>query len=168
MGAWRPRLVAGRPLYLALADALARDVTEGRLTTGTRLPTQRELAEALGVTVGTVTRGYVEAARLSGTPHLAVAWRHVVPNITPVVGVQVSVSIGIAILAEAGLSYLGLGSGPEAPTWGRMLRDAQAYIFNAPQLALWPGLAIAVTTMGFNLLGDGLRDLLDPRLREIR
>ena len=123
---------------------------------------------ARAATLQVMSQGYVEAARLSGTPHLAVAWRHVVPNIAPVVGVQVSVSIGIAILAEAGLSYLGLGSGPEAPTWGRMLRDAQAYIFNAPQLALWPGLAIAVTTMGFNLLGDGLRDLLDPRLREIR
>ncbi|MHA6524831.1 ABC transporter permease [Tessaracoccus sp. G1721] len=123
---------------------------------------------ARAATLQVMSQGYVEAARLSGTPHLAVAWRHVLPNIAPVLGVQVSVSIGIAILAEAGLSYLGLGSGPEAPTWGRMLRDAQGYIFNAPLIALWPGLAIAVTTMGFNLLGDGLRDVLDPRLREIR
>ncbi|HSO70680.1 MAG TPA: ABC transporter permease [Arachnia sp.] len=123
---------------------------------------------ARAATLQVMSQGYVEAARLSGTPYLAVAWRHVLPNIAPIVGVQVSVSIGIAILAEAGLSYLGLGSGPEAPTWGRMLREAQGYIFNAPLLALWPGLAIAVATMGFNLLGDGLRDLLDPRLREIR
>ncbi|NHB85952.1 ABC transporter permease [Tessaracoccus sp. HDW20] len=106
--------------------------------------------------------GYVEAARVSGTPRLAIAWRHVLPNIAPVLGVQASVSFGIAILAEAGLSYLGLGSGPDAPTWGRMLREAQDNLFNAPALALWPGLAIAIATMGFNLLGDGLRDLLDP------
>ncbi|MHA6511653.1 ABC transporter permease [Tessaracoccus sp. Z1128] len=119
-------------------------------------------------TLQVMSQGYVEAARLSGIPYLAVAWRHVLPNIAPVVGVQVSVSIGIAILAEAGLSYLGLGSGPDSPTWGRMLREAQGHIFSDPQLALWPGLAIAVATMGFNLLGDGLRDLLDPRLREIR
>lgn len=111
--------------------------------------------------------GFIEAARVSGTPRLAIAVRHVLPNISPVLGVQASVSFGIAILAEAGLSYLGLGSGPDAPTWGRMLREAQDNLFNAPILALWPGLAIAVATMGFNLLGDGLRDLLDPRLREV-
>ena len=110
--------------------------------------------------------GFVEAARVSGTPTLHIAWRHILPNIAPVLGVQASVSFGIAILAEAGLSYLGLGSGPDAPTWGRMLREAQDQLFNAPGLALWPGLAIAIATMGFNLLGDGLRDLLDPRLRE--
>lgn len=123
---------------------------------------------ARAATLQVMSQGYVEAARLSGTPHLAVAWRHVLPNIAPAVGVQTSVSIGIAILAEAGLSYLGLGSGPESPTWGRMLREAQNYIFSEPELALWPGLAIAVATLGFNLLGDGLRDLLDPRLKEIR
>ena len=111
--------------------------------------------------------GYVEAARVSGTPNLAIAVRHVLPNIAPTLGVQASVSFGMAILAEAGLSYLGLGSGPDAPTWGRMLREAQDNLFNAPVLALWPGLAIAIATMGFNLLGDGLRDLLDPRLREV-
>lgn len=123
---------------------------------------------ARAATLQVMSQGYVEAARLSGTAQLAIAWRHVLPNIAPVVGVQTSVSIGIAILAEAGLSYLGLGSGPESPTWGRMLREAQNYIFSEPRLALWPGLAIAVTTLGFNLLGDGLRDLLDPRLRELR
>lgn len=111
--------------------------------------------------------GYVEAARVSGTPNLSIAVRHVLPNIAPTLGVQASVSFGMAILAEAGLSYLGLGSGPDAPTWGRMLREAQDNLFNAPVLALWPGLAIAIATMGFNLLGDGLRDLLDPRLREV-
>ncbi len=123
---------------------------------------------ARAATLQVMSQGYIEAARVSGTPRTAVAARHVLPNIAPAVGVQLSVSVGLAILAEAGLSYLGLGSGPETPTWGRMLREAQTYVFSAPQLALWPGLAIAVATLGFNLLGDGLRDLLDPRLREIR
>ena len=122
---------------------------------------------ARAATYQVMSLGYVEAARVSGTSRLAIAWRHVLPNISPVLGVQASVSFGIAILAEAGLSYLGLGSGPDTPTWGRMLREAQSNLFNAPILALWPGLAIAVATMGFNLLGDGLRDLLDPRLREV-
>ena len=123
---------------------------------------------ARAATLQVMSLGYVEAARLSGTPRLAIAWRHVLPNIAPVLGVQASVSFGIAILAEAGLSYLGLGAGPNTPTWGRMLREAQDWLFSNPMLALWPGLAIAIATMGFNLLGDGLRDLLDPRLREIR
>lgn len=122
---------------------------------------------ARAATMQVMSQGYIEAARVGGTPTGAIARRHVLPNIAPVLGVQASVSFGIAILAEAGLSYLGLGSGPDAPTWGRMLRDAQDSLFNAPMLALWPGLAIAVATMGFNLLGDGLRDLLDPRLREV-
>lgn len=109
---------------------------------------------------------YVEAAELVGVGRWTVAVRHVLPNIAPVLWVQASVSFGIAILSEAGLSYLGLGSGPDNPTWGRMLREAQDHLFSTPVLALWPGLAVAVATLGFNLLGDGLRDVLDPRLRE--
>lgn len=122
---------------------------------------------ARAATMQVMGLGFVEAAQLSGTPSHQVALRHVLPNIAPVLGVQASVSVGLAILAEAGLSYLGLGSGQDEPTWGRMLREAQDQLFNAPLVALWPGLAIAVATLGFNLLGDGLRDLLDPRLREI-
>lgn len=113
-----------------------------------------------------LSQPYVEAAELVGISRLTIAWRHVWPNIAAMVWVQASVSFGIAILSEAGLSYLGLGSGPETPTWGRMLREAQDHLFSTPILALWPGLAIAVATLGFNLLGDGLRDVLDPRLRE--
>lgn len=118
-------------------------------------------------TLQVLAQDYVVAARLAGIPSVAIAWRHILPNIAAVLGVQASVSFGIAILAEAGLSYLGLGTGPGQPTWGRMLRDAQTHLFNAPLLALWPGLMIAIATFGFNLLGDGLRDLLDPRLREV-
>ncbi len=122
---------------------------------------------ARAATLQVMGLGYVEAARLSATPQTNIAVRHVLPNIAPVLGVQASVSVGLAILAEAGLSYLGLGSGSKDPTWGRMLREAQDFIFNAPLTALWPGLAITLATLGFTLLGDGLRDFLDPRLRDL-
>ena len=110
---------------------------------------------------------FVLAARASGTRWPAVSVRHVLPNIAPLIGVQASVTFALAILAEAALSYLGLSTAAIVPTWGKMLRDAQAVMFNAPLQAVWPGLAIAVAVLGFNLLGDGLRDLLDPRLREV-
>lgn len=119
-------------------------------------------------TLGVMASDYVLAARSSGTGRLDVARRHVLPNIAPVIGVQASVSFGIAILAEAALSYLGLGTPPPIPTWGRMLREAQVYMFADPLQAVWPGVAIAIAVLGFNLLGDGLRDLLDPRLKEVR
>ena len=110
---------------------------------------------------------YVLAARSCGTGRLAISTTHVLPNIAPLIGVQASVAFAMAILAEAALSYLGLGTQPPTPTWGRMLRDAQGYIWADPLQAVWPGLAVAVAVLGFNLLGDGLRDLLDPRLREV-
>lgn len=116
-------------------------------------------------TLPVLASDYVLAARASGTSRLAIASRHILPNVAPVIGVQASVAFGIAILAEAALSYLGLATPPPAPTWGRMLRDAQTYLFTDPLLALWPGLAIALAVLGFNLLGDGLRDALDPKLR---
>ena len=118
-------------------------------------------------TLTVMSQDYIWAARASGTTWRAIAARHVWPNIAPLVGVQASVSFGMAILAEAALSYLGLATPPTTPTWGRMLYDAQAQLFNAPLLTLWPGAAIVVAVMGFNVLGDGLRDLLDPRLREV-
>ncbi len=117
-------------------------------------------------TLSVMASDYVLAARSSGTGPAAIAVRHVLPNVAPVIGVQASVAFGIAILAEAALSYLGLATPPPTPTWGRMLRDAQTYLFGDPVLALWPGLAIGLAVLGFNLLGDGLRDLLDPKLRE--
>ncbi|HYP46261.1 MAG TPA: ABC transporter permease [Propionibacteriaceae bacterium] len=117
-------------------------------------------------TLQVLASDYVLAARAAGTPRLGIALRHIWPNVAPVVGVQASVAFGIAILAEAALSYLGLATPPPTPTWGRMLRDAQSFLFTNPALALWPGLAIGLAVLGFNLLGDGLRDLLDPKLRE--
>ena len=96
------------------------------------------------------------------------AWRitveHVLPNIAAVLIVQATIQFAVAILAEAALSYLGLGTQPPQPSWGRMLNEAQQMMFQAPQLAVWPGVAIALGVLGLNLMGDGMRDLLDPRL----
>lgn len=111
------------------------------------------------------SRDYVLAARAAGKRRVRITLDHVLPNIAHVLIVQATVQFAIAILAEAALSYLGLGTQPPAPSWGRMLAEAQAQMFRAPLLAVWPGLAIALSVLGLNLLGDGLRDLLDPRLR---
>ena len=110
------------------------------------------------------TRDYVLAARAAGKSTLRITRDHVLPNIASVLIVQATVSFATAILAEAALSYLGLGTQPPQPSWGRMLSEAQTQLFQAPLLALWPGLAIVFSVLGLNLLGDGLRDLLDPRL----
>jgi peptide/nickel transport system permease protein len=113
-------------------------------------------------------RDFVRAATAMGRGPFGITWRHVLPNMASVLIVQATIQFAVAILAEAGLSYLGLGAQPPVPSWGRMLRDAQTYIFQAPELALWPGLAVALAVLGLNMLGDGLRDLLDPRLRLMR
>lgn len=118
-------------------------------------------------TLPVLASDFVLAARASGTRVPAVAVRHVLPNIAPLIGVQCSVSFALAILAEAALSYLGLGTPPTVPSWGRMLGDAQTYLFGNPLQAVWPGLAIAAAVLGFNLVGDGLRDRLDPRLQGV-
>ena len=109
------------------------------------------------------SRDYVTAARAIGNTRLTISLRHVLPNIISQIIVHGAIQLGLAILTEAGLSFLGLGMAPPAPTWGRMLADAQTYLALAPWLAILPGLAIALTVFGFNMLGDGLRDLLDPR-----
>lgn len=154
-------------LAILFAAALGASTTTAMVAIGLgSVPAFARIARA--ATLQVMTQDYVLAARAAGTRPAAIAVRHVLPNIAPVVAVQASVSFGIAILAEAALSYLGLSTRPPTPTWGRMLRDAQAYLFSDPVLALWPGLAIAGAVLGFNLLGDGLRDLLDPRLKEVR
>ena len=94
-----------------------------------------------------------------------VAARHILPNILPQLMVQATLTIAMAIIAEASMSFLGLGLQPPAPSWGSMLNSAQRFLSNAPWMALWPGIAIFATVLSFNLLGDGLRDALDPRAR---
>jgi peptide/nickel transport system permease protein len=108
---------------------------------------------------------YVLAARACGRRPREILTHHVLPNIASMLIVQATVLFAVAILAEAALSYLGLGTSPPTPTWGNMLSDSQTYLGEDALLALWPGLAIALAVLGFSLLGDGLRDVLDPRLR---
>ncbi|MGP5616439.1 ABC transporter permease [Corynebacterium casei] len=114
-------------------------------------------------TLQVMSQDFIAAARVSKVSELTIATRHVFPNITGLVIVQASVYFALAILAEAALSYLGLGTAPPAASWGRMLQDAQSLLAVQPSLTLWPGLTIALTVLGFNLLGDALRDVLDPR-----
>jgi peptide/nickel transport system permease protein len=111
------------------------------------------------------SRDYVTAAIGMGCSKGRITLVHVLPNIANQIIVQVTVQLGLAILTEAGLSFLGLGMPPPAPTWGRMLADSQTFFGQAPWLALMPGLTIALAVLGLNMLGDGLRDLLDPRTR---
>lgn len=114
------------------------------------------------------TRDYTLAAMAAGKSKWTITWRHVLPNMASVLIVQASVQFAIAILAEAALSYLGLGTQAPQPSWGRMLNEAQSQMFQAPWLAVYPGMAIATAVLGLNLLGDGLRDLMDPRLARLR
>ena len=115
-----------------------------------------------------LSREYILAARAAGKGPVAIALEHVLPNIAPILIVQATIQFAIAVLAEAALSYLGLGAQPPQTSWGRMLSEAQNLMYQAPRLAIFPGLAIVVAVLGLNLLGDGLRDLLDPRLRARR
>ena len=113
-------------------------------------------------------REFVLAARASGKGKFRITIEHVLPNILSILIVQATIQFALAILAEAALSYLGLGTQPPQPSWGRMLNDAQSLLFQLPSLAVYPGLAIATAVLGLNLLGDGLRDLFDPRLSRER
>ncbi len=106
---------------------------------------------------------YVEAARSIGTSHLNIMFRHILPNSLPPLLVQTTLTIGYAIIAEATLSYLGLGAAPGEPSWGSMLYQAQSYLSSAWWMAFFPGMAIFFAVLGFNLLGDGVREALDPR-----
>ncbi|MFD5600357.1 ABC transporter permease [Leucobacter sp. NPDC058333] len=119
-------------------------------------------------TLQVMTTEYVLAARAASQSRFRIAMRHVLPNIIGMVVVQSSVSFALAVLAEAGLSFLGLGTPPPTPSWGRMLQESQQFLGTEPMLAVWPGIAIAIAVMGFNLLGDGLRDRFDPKLNGSR
>jgi len=116
-----------------------------------------------GQVLSTKAEDYVTAARALGNPHWRIALRHVLPNVLPPLLVQATLTVASAIIAEASLSFLGLGLQPPAPSWGSMLNTAQRFLATAPWMAIWPGLAIFATVLSFNMLGDGLRDASDPR-----
>ncbi|WP_420419279.1 ABC transporter permease [Pacificispira sp.] len=121
-----------------------------------------------GAALSVMARPFLRAALAIGRPWPSVAVKHLLPNIAGVIAVQATIQFAVAILAEAGLSYLGLGVKPPNPSWGKMLADAQTLLYVDPRQAIFPGLAILWAVLGLNLLGDGLRDFLDPRLRKIR
>ncbi len=121
-----------------------------------------------GAAMSLWTREFILSARVAGKGAFRISLEHLVPNITNLLVVQGTIQFSLGILAEAGLSYVGLGAQPPIPSWGRMLAESQTLISLAPHLALFPGLAIVITVLGLNLLGDGLRDWLDPRLRRER
>jgi peptide/nickel transport system permease protein len=130
------------------------------------IPVFARLTRAVSLTIW--EREYIAAARASGISEWAVTWRHVLPNILSPLLIQGTIQFAVAILAEAGLSYLGLGTQPPNASWGRMLNEAQTYMSLSPWMAIFPGLAIAWAVLGFNLLGDGLRDTLDPKMVRVR
>jgi peptide/nickel transport system permease protein len=126
-------------------------------------PQFARVARAAALTVRSLE--FVDAARVLGLGNLRIIGRHLIPNIMAPVIVQVSLSLSLAILSESALSFLGLGTQPPTPSWGNMLSEGRQFLELAPWNAVFPGLAIMLVVLGFNLLGDGLRDLLDPRLR---
>jgi peptide/nickel transport system permease protein len=149
-------------LAIALAAFLGPSLGNAMIAIGvTATPVFVRLTR--GQTLAAKVEDYVEAARAVGNPHWRIALRHVLPNIVPPLLVQASLAIAGAIIAEAALSFLGLGQQPPAPSWGSMLNTAQRFIAQAPWMAFWPGFAIFFAVLSFNLLGDGLRDALDPR-----
>jgi len=119
---------------------------------------------ARGAALSVREQDFIMAARATGRGELTIMLRHVLPNISAVLLVQATIQFALAIIADAGLAYVGLGTQPPFPSWGRMLNDAQTFIYRAPLLAVFPGVAITISVLGLNLLGDGLRDVLDPRL----
>ena len=123
---------------------------------------------ARGAALQVWAQDFIQAARAAGLNNRQITLRHVLPNIAGILVVQATIQFALAVLAEAGLSYLGLGTQPPNPSWGRMLNEAQTFMAAQPWLAIFPGAAIALTVLGFNLLGDGLRDAVDPRLRRAR
>jgi peptide/nickel transport system permease protein len=149
-------------LAIALAAFLGPSLFNAMIAIGiTATPIFIRLAR--GATMAVKVEDYVEAARAVGNPHRRIAVRHILPNIIPPIMVQATLAIAAAIIAEASLSFLGLGQQPPEPSWGSMLNTAQRFIEQAPWMAIFPGLSIFVVVLAFNLFGDGLRDALDPR-----
>ena len=151
-------------LAIALAAFLGPSLTNAMIAIGvsaTPIFIRLTRAQVLQVKV----EDYVEAARAVGNSPLRIMWRHILPNTVPPLIVQATLTVAAAIIAEAALSFLGLGQQPPAPSWGSMLNTAKNYIDNAPWMAVWPGISIVLLVLSFNLLGDGLRDAFDPRQR---
>ena len=149
-------------LAIALAAFLGPSLTNAMIAIGvsaTPIFVRLTRAQVIHVKV----EDYVEAARALGNPPWRIALRHVLPNVTAPLIVQTTLAIAAAVIAEASLSFLGLGQQPPEPSWGSMLNTAKNYVDQAPWMAVWPGLAIFALVLAFNLLGDGLRDALDPR-----
>jgi peptide/nickel transport system permease protein len=149
---------------IALAAFLGPSLTNAMIAIGiATLPIFLRLSR--GTVLAVKTEEYVEAARAVGGSHVRIAVRHILPNMLPPLFIQSSITIAAAIIAEASLSFLGLGQQPPAPSWGSMLNAAQRYLSQAPWMALYPGLAIFAIVLALNVLGDGLRDVLDPKHR---
>jgi peptide/nickel transport system permease protein len=149
-------------LAIALAAFLGPSLTNAMIAIGiTATPIFIRLTR--GQAINVKVENYIEAAEAIGNSSLRIALRHVLPNVIPALLVQITLSIAGAIIAEAALSFLGLGQQPPSPSWGSMLNSAQRFLVSAPWMAFWPGLSIFLIVMSFNLLGDGLRDALDPR-----
>jgi peptide/nickel transport system permease protein len=149
-------------LAIALAAFLGPSLTNAMIAIGisaTPIFIRLTRAQVLAVKV----EDYIEAARAVGNSHLRIALRHILPNVVAPLIVQATLAIAAAVIAEASLSFLGLGQQPPAPSWGSMLNTAKNYIDNAPWMSVWPGLSIFLLVLSFNLLGDGLRDAFDPR-----
>ncbi|MGL4285274.1 MAG: ABC transporter permease [Phreatobacter sp.] len=151
-------------LAIALAAFLGPSLQNAMIAIGiTATPVFVRLTR--GQVMAVKTEDYVEAARAVGNPRWRIAVRHILPNILPQLLVQATLTVATAIIAEASLSFLGLGQQPPTPSWGSMLNAAQRFLTQAPWMAIFPGLAIFVTVLSFNLLGDGLRDALDPKAK---
>ncbi|AEB12958.1 nickel transporter permease [Marinithermus hydrothermalis] len=149
-------------LAIALAATLGPSLTNAMIAIGiSTTPTFIRLAR--GQVLAVTTEEYVQAARAMGASDLRIMLRHVLPNAFSPLLVQATLSIAVAIIAESSLSFLGLGQQPPAPSWGSMLNVAKNFLGQAPWMAVWPGLAIFLTVLAFNLFGDGLRDALDPK-----
>jgi len=151
-------------LAIALAAFLGPILTNAMIAIGISA-TPAFIRLTRGATLNAKVDDYIEAARAVGNPHWRIAAVHLLPNILPALMVQATLALAAAIIAEASLSFLGLGQQPPAPSWGSMLNNAQRFITQAPWMALFPGAAIFLVVLAFNLLGDGLRDALDPRHR---
>lgn len=152
-------------LAIVLAGLLGPSITNAMIAISI-VYAPRFTRVARGSVLSVTEEAYVEAARSIGSSSARIMWRHVLPNIMAPLIVLASLYLSIAILTEAGLSFLGLGTQPPDPSWGIMLSTGRQYMELYPGVTVFPGLAIAITVLAFNLLGDGLRDALDPRLRQ--